>query len=98
VDPERDTLEHLSHYVGYFDDAFLGVTGEHEALRRLTRQLGVLYHHNEPNTRGDYLVDHSAGVFLLDPEGRMVGFFRAPHEANDIAARLRGIRDFVARG
>ncbi len=95
VDPERDTLDHLREYLGYFDPRFVGVTGDDEALQGLTRQLGVLYIRNEPDENGSYLVDHTASVLVLDPEHRLVGLLGAPHEALDIADRLTRIRAVV---
>ena len=95
VDPGRDTPERLGQYVRFFDPDFLGVTGGGDALRALTAQLGVIAFQTEPDADGNYLVDHTAAVLLLDPQARLVGLFRTPHEAEDIATRVRGIRDFV---
>ncbi len=94
-DPERDGQEHLREYLGYFDERFLGVTGDDEALQGLTRQLGVLYIRNEPDDNGSYLVDHTASVLVLDPAHRLVGLLGAPHDALDIADRLTRIRSVV---
>jgi len=87
VDPERDDLASLKSYVTYFDPTFLGATGPHPELQRLTRQLGVLYQRAaaEESALG-YLVDHSATLLLIDPEGRFTAVFSAPHDARGIAA------------
>lgn len=87
VDPERDDLATLKDYVTYFDPAFLGATGPHPELQRLTRQLGVLYQRAaEGESAVGYLVDHSATLLLIDPEGRFTAVFGAPHDASGIAA------------
>ena len=87
VDPERDDLATLKDYVTYFDPAFLGATGPHPELQRLTRQLGVLYQRAaEGESALGYLVDHSATLLLIDPEGRFTAVFSAPHDASGIAA------------
>lgn len=96
VDPARDTPEQLAKYVAYFNPDFIGATGSEEAIHDLTRRLGVVYMRGEPDAQGDYTVDHSASILLVDPEGRFVAVFGAPHDAKQIAERFRAIRDFVA--
>lgn len=87
VDPERDDLATLRDYVTYFDPAFLGATGPHPELQRLTHQLGVLYQRAaEGESALGYLVDHSATLLLIDPEGRLAAVFSAPHDATGIAS------------
>jgi protein SCO1/2 len=93
VDPERDTLEHLASYVSHFNPGFLGVTGSDEKLAVLTRQLGILYLRTEPNADGDYLVDHTAAVFLIDPRGHLVALFQAPHAVERIARDVARIQE-----
>lgn len=96
VDPRRDTQEHLASYLDYFDPAIIGLTGSEEAVTKLTRQLGVLAIKNEPDENGYYLVDHTAGVMLLDPRARFVAVLRPPHQPDDMAERLEAIRSFVS--
>jgi protein SCO1/2 len=85
VDPERDTLEHMGAYVSHFSSDFLGVAGGDAELKDFARQLGVLYIHAEPDADGNYLVDHTAAMFLIDPRGHLVALFQAPHSAQTIA-------------
>lgn len=92
VDPQRDTLEHLGAYVGHFSADFLGVTGSEANLKDFARQLGVLYLLAEPDAEGNYLVDHTAAVFLIDPRGHLVALFQAPHDAQRIARDVPRIR------
>ena len=68
-----------------FNPDFLGVTGSDENLATLTRQLGILYLRTEPDANGDYLVDHTAAVFLIDARGHLVALFQAPHAPERIA-------------
>lgn len=93
VDPARDTLDHMAAYVSHFDPDFLGVTGSDTALKDFARQLGVLYILVEPDADGNYLVDHTAAVFLIDPRGHLVALFQAPHSAQTIARDLPQIQD-----
>lgn len=86
VDPKRDTLEHLGAYVSHFDPRFLGVTGSDDKLAAFAGQLGALYVLNDPDAQGEYAVDHTAAIFLIDPRGHLVALFQAPHAA-DVLAR-----------
>lgn len=89
VDPERDTPENLQQYLSHFDPAFIGLTGEHEQLLPLTRQMGIAYRIEEHADGAlQYGVDHSAGILLINPAGRLHGVFPAPHHADKISADL----------
>ena len=87
VDPERDTPALLGSYTAYFHTDFLGVSGAPAELDKLTKSLGVYYHLGE-NTAGNYQVDHSAAVFLVDPQARLRGLFSSPQNAQHMAANL----------
>lgn len=89
VDPERDDPEALARYVEYFGQGFTGVTGSLEALRTLTGPLGIHFE-KRPATQpgadsgsaavsGEYLVNHSAAVLVVDAEARLQAIFGAPH-------------------
>lgn len=95
VDPERDTLPVLKQYVSYFNPAFIGATGSLEQLPSLTRQLGILYVKVPQKNSKDYLVDHSASILLIDPQGQVVGIFSTPHQAKNIAERFLRIQQFI---
>ena len=92
VDPERDTPEQLSRYVGFFNPDFIAATGVDEELTRFTRALGVLYL-RVPDAAGGYSIDHSASVIIIDPEGRRVGMFRPPFAPESISADLTTLLD-----
>lgn len=71
VDPERDTQELLSHYVPAFDKRFLGLYGDAEATARTAKTFKVFYQKVPGQTPGSYTVDHTAGSYVYDPEGRL---------------------------
>ncbi len=86
VDPQRDTVELLNEYVKYFDPSFTGVTGEEKMIEALMLQASVVSM-KVPGSSGDekdYLVDHSSSIVLLDPEGRIAAFLKAPHTPDSI--------------
>jgi protein SCO1/2 len=91
VDPGRDTPEVIGRYVAHFDPAFTGATGSREAIEGLAEALGVAVIIGPPAADGSYSVDHSAAVFLVDPEARVVALFGAPHDAGTIARDFRRI-------
>ena len=88
VDPERDTPAVVGEYARYFSPAIVALTGESAALSRFTRELGIVYM-KSPLQDGDYTIDHSAAIVLIDPQGRLRGQFQAPHDADRIVADLR---------
>jgi protein SCO1/2 len=92
VDPERDTAELLRTYVPAFHPAFLGLRGDAEATRAVTKEFKVLAEKRAGATPDSYTVDHSAGTFLFDPQGRLrvyVSYGQGPDVfAHDIRALL----------
>ncbi len=92
VDPERDTPEQLARFVTFFNGDFIGVTGSKQKIGQFTRDLGVMHMRvaSEANATG-YLVDHTASVFLIDPDGRYHAVFSPPLEADAISDDFRKI-------
>ena len=94
VDPERDTPEKMADYVNYFNENFVGLSGNLIQVETLTKQLGVAYFHHE--RQGDnYLVDHSASLFVIDPKGRLVGKISPPHTPEIIQNNFLDIQTFI---
>ncbi len=94
VDPEKDTPEILKDYVAFFDPSFIGLTGSNEAIAEIAKGFGVFYEQHElDNDSGDYTVDHSSTVFLLDSEGRLRETFRHDQlgESDEIIEDLRHV-------
>jgi len=71
VDPERDTPELLSHYVPAFNPTFLGLSGDAAATAATAREFKILYQKQPGSTPGSYAMEHSAGTFIFDPQGRL---------------------------
>jgi protein SCO1/2 len=91
VDPGRDTPPALARYVAHFDAGFVGVTGSQQALDDLTRALGVAVIVGPADAGGNYAVDHTAALFLVDPEARVAALFTPPHDPGAIARDYRRI-------
>ena len=72
VDPERDTAAILKQYVPSFDSRFLGLRPADEAaLEKVTKDFKIYYKKVPGNSPGSYTMDHSAGSYAFDQEGRL---------------------------
>jgi protein SCO1/2 len=94
VDPERDTQKLLAQYVPSFHPGFIGLYGDRDATARAAKEFKI-YYNQQPAKSGSYSVDHSAGTFILDREGRLrlyAQYGQGP------AALLHDIRLLLAAG
>lgn len=91
VDAARDKPELLGRYVPAFDPEFIGVAGDDEALAPLVKALGVFYQRHEREDPRNYTVDHSASMYLIDPQGRLRAIFVPPVPAERMAADYSAI-------
>jgi protein SCO1/2 len=91
VDPERDTPQLLATYVPAFDPRFVGLRGDAAATERTAREFKVIYQKVPGNTPGRYTMDHSAGTFLFDPQGRLRVFEGNGASADVFAHDLRAL-------
>lgn len=95
VDPARDTPEFLGEYVANFSDRFVGMTGEKSAIDNLTRDLGAFYRLGTADADGFYPVDHSAEIFVIDPQGRLFGKLKPPLDPLDVTSRFELLRKLL---
>lgn len=87
IDPERDTPPAVGLYAHAFDPGFLGVTGKPDEIRKVARNFAVAVNRVDlPG--GDYTMDHSAVVFLVDVAG-IRAIFTPPFEVPALVADLR---------
>lgn len=87
ADPERDTPARLAEYIGWFDPEWTALTGPFDQLDRLLNSLQLAYV-KVPMGGGEYTIDHSTALVLIDPEARMVGFYPAPLDPAELVADL----------
>lgn len=84
VDAKRDTPEQLAKYVPYFDPAFIGLTAASQpAIEAVAAKLGASVTIT-PEPGGGYTVDHTAALFVLDPDGRLTAILTGPFTVNDL--------------
>ncbi len=89
VDPERDSPALLKAYVGAIHPQLRGVTGSSADLEALARRYGVLYARQAADATGQYAVDHSAELYVIAPDGRLVAKLPQGVSPEAIAAELR---------
>jgi protein SCO1/2 len=79
VDPQRDSQNKLSQYIGYFNDDFIALRADHGVLYPFARNLGLMYAIVNPQDEKyseNYLVDHSASIVLINPQGKIAAIFK----------------------
>jgi len=89
VDPARDTPEQLRPYVAHFSENFRGLTGEFLDIHRFATQMNIPFR-KSPGEDGNYSVDHSANLVLINPQGHFAGFIMPPFDTERVA-RLLGV-------
>jgi protein SCO1/2 len=87
VDPERDTPAIMKDYLSSFDPRILGLTGSREAVDPVLREFRV-YSRKVPGEGGEYTMDHTALIYLMDRQGRFVRPFRLDRTPAEAAAEL----------
>jgi len=88
VDPERDTPALMKDYLSNFDPHLRGATGDAAAIAKVAKAYRV-YYAKVPLEGGDYTMDHSAIVYLMDKNGRFVAPFNVKRSPDVAAADLR---------
>jgi protein SCO1 len=89
VDPERDTPALLKSYVGQFDPSFVALRGTPEQTREVAKEFKVYYAKVPGKTEGSYTVDHTAGAYVFDTQGRLRLFTRYGGGAQALASDLK---------
>jgi protein SCO1 len=88
VDPERDTPAELKDYLSSFNPRVKGLTGDPAAVGQVAKSYRV-YMKKVPLENGDYTMDHTALVYLMDRNGKFVAPFNLKRPPEDAAADLR---------
>jgi len=92
VDPQRDTVDVLQSYVGHFDKRIIGLTGSPASIEAAEKAYRV---YAAPSRTGDgpndYLMDHSAIVYLMDPQGAFVTVLDHASPAEQMAKDLTSV-------
>ena len=89
IDPERDTQALLAQYVPNFDQRFLGLYGDAVVTEKTTREFKVYAAKVAGKTPSTYTMDHTAGSYVFDPQGKIRLFIRHGQGAAPIVADLK---------
>ena len=89
LDPERDTPQLIAEYMPQFHPDFLGLRGDKAATEAAAKEFKVFYARQATGTAGSYTLDHTAGNYVFDPQGRLRLYVRHGAPAADIAADLK---------
>jgi cytochrome oxidase Cu insertion factor (SCO1/SenC/PrrC family) len=89
VDPERDTPAHLADYVPYFHPRLIGLTGDAEHIREAARAYRVYFAKVAIGGAAEYTVDHSGFIYLMDCDGKYLGFFPPGTPADRMATVIK---------
>ena len=88
VDPERDTPEGMKDYLSSFDPHLHGATGDAKVIEAVEKAYRV-YAKKVATDKGDYSMDHTALVYLMDKQGRFVAPFSLKRRSEEAAADLK---------
>lgn len=89
VDPARDTGAMLKPFVTYFHPDFLALTGSPAALKKAADDFRIVYRQQPYGDGSRYLIDHTAGSYVIDPNGKLRLYLPFAQSAENIAHDLR---------
>lgn len=89
VDPERDTADMLKAYMGNFDPSFLALRGTPEQTAAVAKDFKIYYKKVDGKTPTSYTMDHSAGSYIYDTQGRLRVYYRYGSGVEALAADVR---------
>ena len=91
LDPERDTPGVMADYVGHFHPRMTGLTGSLEQVREAANAYRVFFQQQSLGEDGDYTVNHSGFLYLMNRSGRYIDHFSKDVTLEELAGRLRGL-------
>jgi protein SCO1/2 len=89
VDPDRDTPERMKKYLTNFDPTIIGLTGERTELESVWSSYGVYEAKVDGGSEGNYLVDHSSRIYVIDADGNLLLTYLFGTEYQVIAEDVR---------
>jgi protein SCO1 len=89
IDPERDTAELLAAFVPWFDPRFVGLRGDAATTATVAKEFKVFYEKKETGSAAGYAMDHTAGSYVFDAQGRLRLFERHGDTPRMMAEDLR---------
>ena len=93
LDPERDTPEVLRAYTQAFDPEMVALTGTAEQITAVAKDFKVFFKKVEGKQPGSYTLDHSAGIYMYDPQGQLRAYHRYGQGAQALARDAKALLD-----
>lgn len=93
IDPERDTVSRLKHYITYFNPAFIGARANLTETKKLMSQLNIVVAKMQlsGSDKNRYTLDHSAEILVFNPEAKLQALLNFPHEPHSLAHDYQAI-------
>jgi len=94
IDPERDSVKRMREYVKGFNPKFVGAVGTKQQVVTMTREVGIAFEKvksRDVSKTGDYDMQHSGAILVLNPKGKLQAFFNWPHKVDDIVEDYKHI-------
>ena len=89
VDPGRDTKQALTDYLGSFDPKIIGLVGTQEQTDAAKASFAVFSENGKPDAKGNYVVSHTADVFLMDANGKFQGTIAFGEDKASALAKIK---------
>ncbi|HXE37993.1 MAG TPA: SCO family protein [Azonexus sp.] len=89
LDPERDSAERLKTFVPWFHPSFLGLRGDTEQTKTVTKEFRIFSARKEVGGELGYVLDHSSGAYVFDPAGQLRLYVKDTASVEDIAVDIR---------
>lgn len=89
LDPARDDVARLDEYASYFNEKIKGIAGTAEEIAEVAARYGAIYRQTEADENGNYSVDHSSRIYLLDGEGKLRKILQHGTSSEATLAELR---------
>lgn len=89
VDPERDSLQHLKEYTGFFHPQMLGATGTPAEIAKIAGSFGAGYVKQAAKADGSYAVDHTVSTYVVGPDGKLAAVLDLGVPTDKLLATIR---------
>jgi len=84
LDPERDTVEYMNKYCKDFSTKLIGLTGTSQEIADVAKSYRVYYGFGDKDSDGDYIVDHTIYMYLINPDGQLMDAYQRRCKVDEI--------------